>query len=61
MQHIMFWAFQVLTAPQSEPSIIEQAPNYGGPTTTVFYLTGTIILLGALGIWGIYLLRKRGK
>ncbi|GAA2038383.1 hypothetical protein GCM10009720_18550 [Yaniella flava] len=59
MQHVMFWVHQIFVA--AEPSIVDQTPNYGGPTTTVFYLAGTILLVGALGLWGIYLLRNRRK
>lgn len=61
MYHFMFWAQRTLATPESEPSIIEQAPNYGGPTTTVFYLAGGIILVGAIVLWGIYQFRKSGK
>ena len=55
------WTYALFTEPQPEPTIIEQAPNYGGPTTTVFYLAGTVLLVGALALWGLYQLRNRRK
>lgn len=61
MQLFVMWAHQLLVAAPSEPTIIDQAPAYGGPTTTVFYLAGGIILVGAVVLWGIYQLRNRGK
>lgn len=61
MQNFMIWTHILLTEPQPEPTIIEQAPNYGGPTTTIFYLVGGILLVGALLLWGIYQLRNRRK
>lgn len=61
MQYLMLWMQNILTSPQPEPTIIDQAPNYGGPTSTIFYLAGGTILLGALVLWGIYLVRNRDR
>lgn len=61
MLNIMIWVLAELPEPQPEPTIIEQAPNYGGPTATVFYLAGSILLVGALLLWGVYHLRNRRK
>jgi hypothetical protein len=61
MLNIMIWVHATLPEPQPELTIIEQVPNYGGPTATVFYLAGGILLGGALLLWGVYHLRDRHK
>lgn len=61
MHHLTMWTHQLLAAAPSEPTIIDQAPAYGGLTTTVFYLAGGILVIGALVLWGIYQVRNRGK
>jgi len=61
MHSFLIWAHTILTEPQPEPTIVEQVPNYGGPTTTVFYVAGGILLVGAVLLWGIYRLRNRRK
>lgn len=61
MHHIFTWGYLAATTAQTEPTIIDQAPNYGGTTTTVFYVTGGLLLVGALVLWGIFLLRNHNK
>lgn len=60
MHNFAMWTQQLLTS-TTEPTVIEQAPAYGGLTTTVFYLAGGILVAGALLLWGLYQLRNRGK
>ncbi|OAV53919.1 hypothetical protein [Enteractinococcus helveticum] len=59
--YYLLWMPGILGSPEPEPTIIDQAPNYGGPSTTVFYLAGGIILFGAVVLWGIYLVRNRDR
>lgn len=60
MYDFAMWAQYWLTI-TAEPTIIDQAPAYGGLTTTVFYLAGGILVAGALVLWGLYQIRNRGK
>lgn len=45
--------------PNGTQTVIDQAPNYGGPTALAFYVGGAVLVLGVATLWIV--LNRRGR